>query len=113
MTSPKRGDVWLLDFDPTIGHEQAGRRPALVLSVDTFNQAPPKLVIAVPLTTTQRNHPWHVRVDPPEGGLRAVSFAMCEQVRSLSQERFVARWGTVSPSVVAQVARIVRAMIGE
>ena len=48
---PNRGDVWIVDLDPTKGHEQAGKRPCLVISVDIFNQGPADLVMVLPITT--------------------------------------------------------------
>jgi len=57
VPEPSRGDVWDLNFDPTIGREQAGARPALIISVDVFNQGPAELVVAVPITRTQRGNP--------------------------------------------------------
>jgi len=51
-TEPLRGDVWDLDLNPIIGREQAGFRPALVLSVDLFNVGPAELVVTVPITRT-------------------------------------------------------------
>ncbi|MGI6209653.1 MAG: type II toxin-antitoxin system PemK/MazF family toxin [Anaerolineae bacterium] len=67
---PSRGDIWLVDLGPTPGHEQAGRRPALVVSTDAFNQGPAGLVVVLPITTTERGIPLHVPVNPPEGGVR-------------------------------------------
>ena len=52
--APSRGEVWDLNFDPTLGHEQAGTRPALILSVDLFNEGPADLVVVVPLTRSAR-----------------------------------------------------------
>ena len=46
-----RGEIWMIDFDPTRGHEQAGRRPALVVSDDVFNAGPAGLVMVLPVTT--------------------------------------------------------------
>ncbi|NPV48676.1 MAG: type II toxin-antitoxin system PemK/MazF family toxin [Armatimonadetes bacterium] len=56
MTSPKlsRGDVWMVDFGPVRGHEQAGTRPGLIVSSDPFNHGPPGLVIPMPITTRER-----------------------------------------------------------
>jgi mRNA interferase MazF len=87
--APRYGEVWLCELDPVRGHEQAGRRPALVVSPDRFNQGPAGLVIVVPLTTRDRRVPLHVAIDPPEGGLRGRSFALCEMVRSIAIERLV------------------------
>ena len=55
MSAPGRGEVWLADLYPTRGHEQAGRRPVLVVSEDLFNRGPAGLVIVLPTTSTVRN----------------------------------------------------------
>ena len=59
----------------------------LIVSADPINQGPADLVVAVPFTTRRWGVPTHVEVRPPSGGLREVSFAVCEQVRSLATER--------------------------
>ena len=51
MTTPLRGEVWLVDLDPTRGREQAGKRPALVISTNEFNGSPADLVVIVPITS--------------------------------------------------------------
>ena len=71
MPAPLRGEIWMIDFDPTRGHEQAGKRPALVVSDDVFNAGPAGLVIALPLTSKAKGVRSHVAVQPPEGGLPA------------------------------------------
>ncbi len=65
---PARGEIWLVNLDPTIGREQAGERPVVILSTDRFNRGPAGLVIVAPMTTRDRRLPLHVAVDPPEGG---------------------------------------------
>ena len=52
--TPNRGEIWLADLSPVRGHEQSGRRPCLVISVDYFNQSPADLVIIVPVTTREK-----------------------------------------------------------
>jgi mRNA interferase MazF len=108
----RRGEVYLGDPDPVVGHEQGGRRPLLVISIDPMNRSPAKLVIAVPLTTTDRGSELHVRLDPPEGGLDKVSFAMPEMVRVLSTIRLRQRLGRASPDTVEIAARRVGILIG-
>ena len=76
--------MWLADLGPTQGREQSGERPVLIVSTDRFNQGRSQLVVAVPFTTSRRGLPIHVEVRPPDGGLHDISFAMCEQVRSLA-----------------------------
>ena len=112
LPTVSRGEIWLLDLDPIRGHEQAGRRPGLVVSVDFFNHGPAELVIVVPLTTKDKRRPLHVAIDPPEAGLRARGFAKCEDVRSISPERLLRRWGKVSPSTLAAVEQRLRSVMG-
>ena len=95
MTPPARGEIWLADLNPTRGHEQAGRRPVLVVSEDLFNGGPAGLVIAVPMTTRLRPVRSHVRVSPPEGGLESPSAILCEAIRSISTHRLVEKWGAI------------------
>ena len=97
-----RGEIWLTDLDPTRGHEQSGRRPVVVVSADGFNSGRAGLVVVVPLTTRDRRVPLNVAIEPPEGGVRERSFAMCEMIRSISVERLVgdAPWGSVSDATL-------------
>ena len=111
MSGPARGEVWSVDLDPARGHEQAGTRPALVISVDEFNGGPADLVVLLPITTREKGIPFHVRVDPPEGGLKAVSFIKCEDVRSISKERLARRLGRVLPRTIAEVEFRLRVLL--
>jgi mRNA interferase MazF len=111
MPDPLRGEVWNVNFDPTKGREQRGSRPALIVSHSTFNRSAAELVVVVPLTTTFRGIPLHVRIDPPEGGLKSPSFAKIEDVRSISKERLTKRFGTVSSATLAQVADRLRILL--
>ena len=112
MRVVRRGEVWLADLNPSLGHEQTGQRPVLVVSADPFNQSPAGLVIAVPFTTRRRGLPTHLEVRPPDGGLREVSFAMCDQLRALAADRLAARpFGSVSPSVMRAVADRLRLLL--
>jgi mRNA interferase MazF len=112
VSAPRRGEIWSVELDPTRGREQAGRRPALVISVDRFNQGPAGLVIVVPLTTVDKRQPLHVRLEPPQGGVREPSFAKSEDLRSVSVERLISRWGAVEPETVRAVAARIRLLTG-
>ncbi len=68
-----------LDFDPQAGHEQKGRRPALVVSKEAFNKGT-GTAICCPITNTDRRMPFHV---PIAGRTSLTGFVMCEQVKSL------------------------------
>ena len=100
---PTRGEIWLVDLNPIRGHEQAGKRPCLIVSVDLFNQSPAELVIVLPISTKGKGIRTHVRIDPPEAGTRETCFIKCEDVRSISTERLIRRWGHVSSGTVQAV----------
>jgi mRNA interferase MazF len=108
---PSRGDIWLVDLNPTRGHEQAGTRPCAIISLDQFNHGPAGLVVVLPLTTTYRGIPLHVEVQPPDGGVRLRSFVKCEDIRSIASERLIERWGSLSPSVLAEIEDRLRILL--
>jgi mRNA interferase MazF len=111
MALPARGEIWQADLNPTRGREQRGRRPVLVVSTDLFSQGPAELVVVLPVTSRDKGIPWHVRIDPPDGGLKTTSFAMCEAVRSISRDRLVKRWGTVAISSIQIVEQRLRMLL--
>ena len=111
MSAPARGEVWLADLSRTRGHEQAGRRPVLVVSEDLFNRGPARLVIVLPMTSTIRNVPSHVLVSPPEGGVRNRTAILCEAVRSIATERLAVRWGAVDRPTMAVVEDRLRILL--
>ncbi len=77
--TPRKGDFVVLTFDPQSGHEQKGRRPAIIISNTLFNQHT-GLAIVCPITNTNRNFPFHVEV-PSASSLSG--FIMVEQVKSV------------------------------
>ena len=105
---PRKGDFITLSFDPQSGHEQKGRRPALVISNTAFNQHT-GLAVVCPLTTTNRNYPFHV----PVGGVAEVSgFVMVEQVKSVDyRARDARRIGKATERVLEDVLAILEACL--
>lgn len=105
---PRKGDFIAVTFDPQSGHEQRGRRPALVVSNDLFNKAT-GLCIACPITSTRRDYPFHVSI--PEGqGVTGV--VMVEQVKSIDfRSRNVKRIASAPEPVVQEVLSILDACI--
>jgi mRNA interferase MazF len=76
---PRQGDIIAITFDPQSGHEQKGRRPALVVSKDLFNRST-GLAIVCPVTNTESDYPFHIPI-PAESKL--TGFIMVEQVKSV------------------------------
>jgi mRNA interferase MazF len=111
VNDARQGEVWFIDLEPTRGREQAGRRPALIVSVDQLGTGPSELAILVPLTTTARPNPLYVAIEPPEGGVRRTSHAMPEMVRAVSRERLVERGGVVRDATLEQVLQRVRLLM--
>ena len=105
---PQKGDFITVTFDPQSGHEQRGRRPALVVSNTLFNRHT-GLAIVCPLTNTERGFPFHVAIanDPNVTG-----FVMVEQVKSIDfRARKAKRIGRVSEGVLEEVLSILDACI--
>jgi mRNA interferase MazF len=102
----------LADLDPIAGHEQGGRRPVLVLSVDAFNHGRSGLVVVLPLTPRIRPLPLHIPVLPPEGGLTIASAILCDAIRSIDQQRLIDRWGSLSATRLTLVEDAVRRLLG-
>lgn len=103
LPMPRLGEVWDIDFDPVVGHEQGGRRPGLIVSVDPFNAGPSTLAFAIPMTRQGRGVPAHIPVVPPEGGLDTRSFVLCDALRSISRQRLVRPRGQVAPMTLSAV----------
>jgi len=112
MAEPSRGDIWAVDLDPARGHEQAGRRPALVISVDLFNHGPAERVVLLPITSKAKGIPLHVCVAPPEGGLKTVSYVKCEDIRSVSKQRLAKYLGRVLPQTMHEVEERLTVLLG-
>ncbi len=103
MKHPGRGEIWLADLNPVRGREQAGMRPVLVVSHNVFNRGPADLVIVVPITSRLREITTHVKLNPPEGGLKTPSSCMCETVRSVSRGRLKKRFGHAETTTMKEV----------
>ena len=100
---PQRGDFVAVTFDPQSGHEQRGRRPALVVSNNLFTERT-GLAIVCPLTNTDRRFPFHV---PVGNDSNVTGFVMVEQVKSIDfQTRLAAYIGRASDSMIDEVLSI-------
>ena len=111
---PKRGEVWDVQFAPSVGAEIRKVRPALVLSRDDVGKLP--LRVVVPLTTWQESFvdvPWMIEVtSSTRNGLDHQSVADCFQPRSFATERFIAKRGTLNQTEVERIARTVAEVLG-
>lgn len=105
----KRGEIWLVNLDPTIGSEIQKTRPAVIISSDLVGILPLKVV--VPLTDWKDRYSsasWMVRIDPDDhNGLFKPSAADALQIRSVSEQRLVKRLGSIPSFDLAQIVQAV------
>ena len=109
--TPHRGEVWLVDFGEPVGRQQSGRRPAVVVSADPLNESRAGVVIVVPMTTARRGLPSHVEIEPGSSGLDDPSYAMCEDVKSVSEQRLIGRLGAVTDTVTFDIGQALRFLL--
>lgn len=112
MSKLTRGEVWLADLDPVKGHEQAGKRPIVILSVDRFNHSPAELIIVLPISTKAKGIPSHVEVLAGEASLKYKCFIKCEDIRSISKQRLSSYIGSISAETLKKVEDRVRILLG-
>jgi mRNA interferase MazF len=103
----RRGEIWLINLDPTVGAEIRKTRPAVIVNNDAIGILPLKVI--VPITDWKERYavaPWMVHLLPgPQNGLSKPSSADTFQVRSLSQERFVRRLGELSIDTMVAISQ--------
>ena len=105
---PKKGDFIAVTFDPQSGHEQKGRRPALVVSNNLFNERT-GMTIVCPLTTSDRGYPFHVAITDNR---QVKGFVMVEQVKSIDfRARQAKHIGKASDDLLDEVLSILDACI--
>ncbi|WP_422934596.1 type II toxin-antitoxin system PemK/MazF family toxin [Sinomonas sp. P47F7] len=103
MPDVGRGEVVWVDLDPTKGSEQAGRRPALVVSGNDYNASIPRVIIVLPVTTRDRGLPHHILLEGPALNLKQASFAMTEQPRTIDRERITGTAGAADEVTMSRV----------
>ena len=113
-TKPRRGEVWLVNFDPSVGAEMQKRRPAVVMNVDSVGRLP--LRIVVPVTDWKERYasfPWFVNLPPSSSnGLTKESGADAFQVKSLAETRLVQRLGVLTDAQLDAIAAAIALCVG-
>ncbi len=111
MSAPRRGEIWVVDFGEPVGREQSGYRPAVVVSADPLNESRAGVVVVVPCTTARRDLASHIELDPSSAGLDEISYAKCEDVKSVSIERFITRVGSAPLDAMSEIAQVLRFLL--
>lgn len=112
-TRPRRGEIWLVNLDPTVGSEIRKKRPVVVVSSDAIGRLPIKL--CAPITGWQdkfSGNIWHVRIEPDAtNNLSKTSTCDALQTRCLDQARFIKRVGHLPPSQLDEIAAAIASVI--
>lgn len=111
MASVLRGEIYWADLDPTLGYEQAGRRPVLILSEDVFN-ARSGTVIAIALTSQEPRAAFPLTLEIVGTGLPKRSWAKISQIRTLSVQRLGDKVGEATPEETAAVLEGLNEILG-
>ena len=107
----EQGNIWLINLDPTVGREVRGTRPSLIISVQEFNEGPTDLLIVLSITSIKKHTPFHIEINPPEGGVRKKSFIKCEDIRSIFKNRLIKHWGKVNSSLLDEIKDKIKILI--
>ena len=113
VTRPRRGEIYVVNFEPTVGAEIKKTRPAVIIQNDIANRwSPITIVAAISSSSDEPTYPTDVRVDPPEGSLRAASVVLLNQLRSIDRRRLVRRLGRLRPETIKRVDRALQVCLG-
>ena len=105
----RQGDLIWMDFDPQTGHEQAGRRPAIVVSNDTFNRFAKTAAMVCPITNTDRNIPLHVKLDDRTATTGVI---LCDQAKILDLQKRNAEWIEHAPDdIIFEVVDVITGFV--
>ncbi len=101
MVNCNQGDIIMMDFNPQQGHEQAGRRPALVVSNDTLNHHS-SMALVCPITNTNKNHPFHIPLDERTSTTGVI---LCDQAKMLDIQARNGKFKEKCPTELWEEAR--------
>ncbi len=111
--APKRGQVYLVSFDPTVGSEIRKTRPALVLQNDIANRhSPITIVAAITSRVDEKLYPTEVLIPKGEGGLTADSVVLLNQIRSIDKRTLLKRLGTVTVETMRRAENSLQVSLG-
>lgn len=110
---PKKGEVYLVNFDPTIGSEIKKTRPAVVIQNDISNKhSEVTIVSAISSADSESRYPNEVFVTKGEGGLDCDSFVLLNQIRTVDKMRLIKKLGVFKPKTIENIDRAVEISLG-
>jgi mRNA interferase MazF len=111
MTGCKRGEVWMVNFNPGRGSEQKGVRPALIIQNDTGNQYAATTIIAA-ITSTIKKYPVTVVVPRGKGGLKEESMINLAQILTIDKGRLIRKIGQIEKEKIVEVDEAIKISLG-
>ena len=113
VSHPKRGEIYLVSFDPTVGTEIQKTRPALVLQNNVSNEySPITIVAAISSKFNETLYPTEVLIQPPEGGMTVNSVVLLNQIRSIDKQRLVRKLGELTFASMERVNESIQVSLG-
>ena len=110
---PKRGEIYLVNFDPTIGAEIKKTRPALILQNDIGNKySPVTIVAAITSAIDNKQYPTEVLIKSSESGIKIDSLILLNQIRTIDKKRLIKRIGKVDQGVLRKVNQALQISLG-
>jgi mRNA interferase MazF len=110
---PRRGEVWWVDFSPSVGNEIREEHPALVVSTDYLNESSFGLLIVIPISSSSPPLRVHVEVPAGEGGLSKPGRIKCDQIGKADIRRFrpKGRLGRLRPETIRKVETVIKRLL--
>lgn len=113
VASPRRGDIYLVSFDPTIGYEIQKTRPAVIIQNDISNQySPVTIVAAISSKFSDPPFPREVIIEPKESGLTKRSAVILNQIRSVDRQRLGKKLGSLSTESMKRIDQALKISLG-
>ncbi|MCI0684222.1 MAG: type II toxin-antitoxin system PemK/MazF family toxin [Gemmataceae bacterium] len=110
VPTPRRGDVWLVSLNPTVGHEIHKTRPAVIVTSNLYNREN-WVIVVVPLTSHTTAEYDQVLILPPEGGLTTPSVTLPDQIRAVDRLRLVRKMGRLKSSTLSKLDKSLRIVL--
>ncbi len=108
---PGRGEIWLVNWNPARGSEQAGKRPALIIQNDIGNKNASTTIVAA-ISTSVKLYPMNVKIEPHESGLHHVFIVKTSQILAISKIRLEKKLGQLSKEKIEEVNQAIKLSLG-
>lgn len=112
MKAVKRGNIFYADLSPTIGSEQGGIRPVLIIQNDIGNYYSPTVIVTVLTSKVKKHLPTHINIPSGEGNLTMDSIALLEQIRTIDKDRLKTYLGMASDEVMEKIDKAMLVSLG-